>query len=63
VEGREREVAPVEFAIVFFSRSQIFADEAVSMIEFARGDASTKYGAIRIALGHPAPFTLTRMEV
>ncbi|MBY9078222.1 carbohydrate binding domain-containing protein [Paenibacillus sp. HN-1] len=32
--------------------------DALDLIEFARGDASTKWGGIRCSLGHPEPFGL-----
>lgn len=45
------------------NQSQQFAQDAVDMIEFARGNASTRWGAVRINMGHPQPFELKRMEV
>lgn len=33
-------------------------DDALDLIEFANGDTSTKWGAIRAELGHPEPFDL-----
>lgn len=33
-------------------------DDALDLIEFANGSASTKWGAIRAELGHPEPFGL-----
>ncbi|THF80372.1 alpha-L-arabinofuranosidase C-terminal domain-containing protein [Cohnella fermenti] len=33
-------------------------DDALDLIEFARGDASTEWGGIRAKLGHPEPFGL-----
>ncbi|MDI4643591.1 alpha-L-arabinofuranosidase C-terminal domain-containing protein [Cohnella hashimotonis] len=33
-------------------------DDALDLIEFANGDASTEWGSIRAKLGHPAPFNL-----
>ena len=32
-------------------------------IEFARGDVTTKYGALRAMAGHPAPFDLDLVEI
>ena len=32
--------------------------DALDLVEFCRGDASTKWGAVRIAMGHPEPFEL-----
>jgi alpha-N-arabinofuranosidase len=42
---------------------QPYVDEALEEIEFVTGDASTKWGAVRAKLGHPAPFPLTYVEV
>lgn len=43
--------------------SQQFAQDAVDMIDFAKGNATTPYGKERAVMGHPAPFKFTRMEV
>ena len=40
-----------------------FVDDALDEIEFAVGDKSTKWGAIRTQLGHPAPFPLHYVEI
>lgn len=35
-----------------------YIQDAIDLIEFARGDKSTKWGAVRAALGHEAPFDM-----
>lgn len=35
-----------------------YIQDALDLVEFCRGDASTKWGAVRIAMGHEAPFSL-----
>ena len=40
-----------------------FVDDAVDEIEFVTGDTSTKWGAVRARLGHPAPFPLHYVEI
>ncbi|KAK8045498.1 alpha-N-arabinofuranosidase A [Apiospora rasikravindrae] len=41
-----------------------FVDDALAQIEFVSGDAATtKWGAVRAELGHPAPFKLQYVEV
>ncbi len=40
-----------------------YIQEALDAIEYANGDASTKYGAMRIAAGHPEPFNLRLIEI
>lgn len=37
---------------------QPYIQDALDLIEFANGDTSTKWGAIRAEMGHPAPFNL-----
>ena len=40
-----------------------YIQDALDAIEYANGDANTKYGAMRIANGHPEPFNLKYIEV
>lgn len=40
-----------------------YIQEALDAIEYCNGDASTKYGAMRIANGHEAPFNLRLIEI
>lgn len=35
-----------------------YIQDALDLVEFCRGDASTTWGAVRVALGHEAPFEL-----
>ena len=37
---------------------QAYVQDALDLVEFCRGGADTKWGAIRIAMGHEAPFDL-----
>lgn len=37
---------------------QPYIQDALELIEFANGDTSTKWGALRAEMGHPAPFNL-----
>lgn len=37
---------------------QRYIDDALDLVEFCRGDASTTWGAVRIAMGHEEPFEL-----
>lgn len=36
----------------------MYVQDALDLIEFANGDASTKWGKVRAEMGHPAPFNL-----
>lgn len=40
-----------------------FLQDALDLIEFANGDVSTKWGALRARMGHPAPFNLTMIGI
>ena len=40
-----------------------FLQDALDEIEFATGDTSTKWGAVRAKLGHPAPFPVQYVEI
>jgi len=42
---------------------QPYVDDALDEIEYVTGDANTKWGARRIADGHPAPFPLHWVEI
>lgn len=37
---------------------QQYVQDALDLVEFCKGDGSTKWGAVRIAMGHEAPFEL-----
>lgn len=37
--------------------------EALDGLEFARGDATSKWGSVRAAMGHPEPFDLRYVAV
>jgi alpha-N-arabinofuranosidase len=50
-------------AYIPLNESQVFADDALDLIEFANGVTSTKYGQIRASMGHGASFGLKRIEV
>ncbi len=40
-----------------------YVQDALDLIEFANGSANTKWGRLRAAMGHPAPFNLKMMGV
>ena len=40
------------------SEFQQYVQDALDLVEFCKGDASTKWGAVRVSLGHEAPFAL-----
>ena len=40
-----------------------WVNDALDLIEFANGDESTKWGSIRVKLGHPSPFNLKYLAI
>ncbi len=40
-----------------------YIQDALDLIEFANGDVSTQWGALRAEMGHPAPFGLKYMAI
>jgi alpha-L-arabinofuranosidase len=40
-----------------------YVQDALDLIEFANGDAGSKWGKVRAGMGHPAPFNLKMMGV
>ncbi|WP_246197781.1 alpha-L-arabinofuranosidase C-terminal domain-containing protein [Chitinophaga agrisoli] len=40
-----------------------YVQDALDLIEFANGSVNTKWGGLRAAMGHPAPFHLSMMGV
>ena len=42
---------------------QEYVDEALDLIEFATGPVTSKWGAVRAELGHPAPFAMKQIGV
>ncbi len=52
-----------ESAHVPVAELQDYIQDALDLIEFANGDVSTKWGALRAEMGHPAPFNLKFLGV
>ena len=42
---------------------QYFVDEALDLIEFANGDASTVWGGVRAKMGHAEPFGMEYLGI
>ncbi|MCX6362219.1 MAG: DUF1080 domain-containing protein [Armatimonadetes bacterium] len=49
--------------IVPMDRMGEFVQDALDALEYANGPVTTKWGALRAAAGHPAPFNLRLLEV
>lgn len=53
----------LEFVAIDLPEFRQFVQDAIDLIEFANGDVSTKWGAVRAEMGHPAPFGLKMMGI
>lgn len=42
---------------------QPWIDDAMNELEYVLGDASTKYGALRVSHGHPEPWKVNYVEI
>ncbi|MBO5474551.1 MAG: carbohydrate binding domain-containing protein [Lachnospiraceae bacterium] len=40
-----------------------YVQDALDLVEFCRGDESTTWGAVRVAMGHPEPFDLKYIAI
>ncbi len=40
-----------------------YIQDTLDLVEFATGDASTKWGALRAEMGHPAPFAMDMLAI
>ena len=49
--------------VVPLHQLQPYVQDALDLIEFANGDATTQWGKVRIGLGHPSPFNLKYIGV
>lgn len=49
--------------LVPLDQLQTYIQDALDLIEFANGDAATKWGKLRTDMGHPAPFNLKYIGV
>ncbi len=49
--------------VVSLNQIDPFIQDALDLIEFANGGTDTKWGALRAAMGHPAPFNLKMIGV
>ncbi len=53
----------VELVTIDSPEFREFVQDAVDLLEFANGDVSTKWGAVRAKMGHPAPFGLKMLGI
>ncbi len=57
-QAREVRESPLTLA-----ETEAYAQDILDLIEFATGDPSTKWGALRAEMGHPAPFNLRYLAI
>ena len=49
--------------VVPMNQLEPYVQDMLDLIEFANGDATTKWGSLRAQMGHPAPFNLKMLGV
>ena len=49
--------------VVAMNQLDPYLQDALDLIEFANGDASTQWGQLRISMGHPSPFHLKYLGI
>ena len=49
--------------VVIYNQVDAYIQDALDAIEYANGDLTTTYGAMRAANGHPEPFNLKYVEI
>lgn len=49
--------------VVPLGQLEPFVQDALDLIEFANGDAGTRWGAVRASMGHPQPFHLKLLGI
>lgn len=58
IQGCPSVGTPADTTKVGSAKFQEFVQDALDLVEFCKGDASTKWGSVRIAMGHAEPFDL-----
>lgn len=63
IQGTSRVGTPAKALDIGTPEFNQYVQDALDLVEFCKGDASTKWGAIRIAMGHEEPFDLTYVGI
>lgn len=63
IQGTRSVGTPADAVEIGSEEFQQYVQDALDLVEFCRGDESTKWGAIRIAMGHAQPFELTYIGI
>lgn len=64
-EYNTSEVVPLyeDDGVTYTAEFMEYIQDALDLIEFANGDETTKWGALRAEMGHPEPFNLTMLGI
>lgn len=63
IQGTRSVGTPAEEEEIGTPEFDQYIQDALDLVEFCKGDGTTKWGAIRIAMGHKAPFDLTYIGI
>lgn len=63
IQGTRSVGTPAQAAEIGTPEFKQYVQDALDLVEFCKGDESTKWGAIRIAMGHKEPFDLTYIGI
>ncbi len=63
IQGTRSVGTPAQAAEIGSPEFEQYIQDALDLVEFCKGDENTKWGAIRIAMGHREPFDLTYIGI
>jgi alpha-L-arabinofuranosidase len=63
IQGTRSVGTPAQTTEIGSPEFQQYVQDALDLVEFCKGDETTKWGAIRIAMGHKEPFPLTYIGI
>jgi alpha-L-arabinofuranosidase len=63
IQGTRSVGIPAQAAEIGTPEFEQYVQDALDLVEFCKGDENTKWGAIRIAMGHKEPFDLTYLGI
>lgn len=63
IQGTRSVGTPAQAAEIGTPEFEQYVQDALDLVEFCKGDENTKWGAIRIAMGHKEPFELTYLGI
>jgi len=63
IQGAKTVGTPADILPIGSEEFNRYVQDALDLVEFCRGGADTKWGAIRIAMGHEEPFKLTYIGI